>query len=301
MKVNINSTPQPQSAWLKMPDGSNLRYKFYPGTAPNKANVVLLQGRSTFIENYGEATKNWLDRGHSVWNFDLRGQGGSTRSTKHPKKLHLNDFEDYLLDLNYFLQELVLTQCQQVILFGISLGSHIGMRYLARAQKQIIAGIFLAPLLDVKIKPAKRFLLTNIVNLLSYLKLGEMYVPGYATDTIEPFDPNMCAKERYEDYQTSSNGYPEYTTGGPTIAWARALMSSIELQNKSSSHNICHTFLALSDKDSVVCNKAADKLVAKKSNIHVKTYKNCKHNILLSKDEVITQLWRDIDNFLLQT
>ena len=69
--------------------------------------MVLLQGRAEFVEKYGETVGDLGARGFAVYALDWRGQGRSGRVLKDPRKGHVVSYDDYLKDLDLFLERLV--------------------------------------------------------------------------------------------------------------------------------------------------------------------------------------------------
>ena len=69
--------PQAEVYPLKTPDGFELRgMKCGSG---ERGTIVLLTGRSDYMERYFETMRDLVARGFCVASFDWRGQGGSDR------------------------------------------------------------------------------------------------------------------------------------------------------------------------------------------------------------------------------
>ena len=130
-----------------------------PGGA--RGTVVLLQGRAEFIEKYGETVDDLRARGFAVYALDWRGQGRSGRVLKDSRKGHVVSYEDYLRDLNLFLERLVVAQAPRpIVVLAHSMGGHIVLRHRAehdsRAAPYFAAGIVLsAPMVNILMNPAE--------------------------------------------------------------------------------------------------------------------------------------------------
>ena len=62
-------------------------------------------------------------RGFAVATLDWRGQGLSERALRDPRKGHVGDFSEYELDLEAFMNEVVLPDCPPPIFaIGHSMG-----------------------------------------------------------------------------------------------------------------------------------------------------------------------------------
>ena len=78
-----------------------------------RGTVAIFGGRAEFIEKYFETIEQLLDRGLCVAALDWRGQGGSERQLKNPRKGHIDDFSLFERDLNAFVTEVLGPSCPQ--------------------------------------------------------------------------------------------------------------------------------------------------------------------------------------------
>src|SRR5262249_3752533 len=104
--VSIPANPVPEdvvSGTLKTSDGVELRYARWAPPPGQKGTVCLFQGRAEFIEKYFETVRDLRTRGFAVATLDWRGQGGSQRALKNPRKGYVRSFDEYHLDLETFI------------------------------------------------------------------------------------------------------------------------------------------------------------------------------------------------------
>ena len=73
--------------------------------------MCVFGGRGEYIEKYFEVIADLRRRGYAVATLDWRGQGGSIRSLKNPRKGHINDFAEFDRDLVRFMRDVVLPDC----------------------------------------------------------------------------------------------------------------------------------------------------------------------------------------------
>src|ERR1700754_1204026 len=102
--LSIPETPCPANAEafeLKTSDGVVLRVGRFkaPSDRPFKGTVCLFQGRGEFIEKYFEVIGELNERGFTVAALDWRGQGGSQRRLKDPRRGHIGQFTDFQTDM----------------------------------------------------------------------------------------------------------------------------------------------------------------------------------------------------------
>ncbi|MBY0422383.1 MAG: alpha/beta hydrolase, partial [Parvularculaceae bacterium] len=82
-------------------DGARLRAALFH--APDaRGGVVLMAGRSEFLEKYFEVVRELQARGLSVATMDWRGQGLSDRLLPEREKGHILDFGAFRADLRKF-------------------------------------------------------------------------------------------------------------------------------------------------------------------------------------------------------
>ena len=104
--VEIPENPAPLGGRvlaLRARDGARLRAALWtpPGA---RGTVVVLGGRGEFIEKYFEVIEELLSRGFAVAAMDWRGQGGSERALRNPRKGHVDDFALYLRDVQALVE-----------------------------------------------------------------------------------------------------------------------------------------------------------------------------------------------------
>ncbi len=69
--------------------------------------VLIMGGRAEFIERYSETIRELRRRGFHVASFDWRGQGGSDRLLRNPRKGHVRRFSDYRRDMDAVFAQLM--------------------------------------------------------------------------------------------------------------------------------------------------------------------------------------------------
>jgi len=157
--------------------------------------VLLLNGRTEFIEKYLEPVQELQRRGFAVWSLDWRGQGLSSRLLPNLLPGHAVSFGDHLDDLDLLLDRLVLPGLggqakggPPLVLLAHSMGGHLGARLLARRPGLFARAILSAPMMDFR---RKRGLTRQAVRLLAgaaCLVPGVAARPGPGTARLPPLD-----------------------------------------------------------------------------------------------------------------
>src|SRR3954453_11916686 len=92
-------------------DGVELRFARWDPAVIGKGTVCVFTGRGEFIEKYFETVRELRARGFAVAVMDWRGQGHSARQLPDPRKGHVESFSDYEIDVETFMQQVVLQNC----------------------------------------------------------------------------------------------------------------------------------------------------------------------------------------------
>jgi len=111
-------------------DGGPMRYaRWEPTRGPNRGTVCVFTGRGEFIEKYFEMVADLRRRGFEVAVMDWRGQGGSYRPLRNPRKAWVRDFSEYDRDLGCFMRQVVQADCPApYYAVAHSMGGHILLR-----------------------------------------------------------------------------------------------------------------------------------------------------------------------------
>lgn len=102
---------------------------------PSRATVVFLPGLSAPLEVYFETFSRLRAEGFNVLAMDWPGQGGSTRGSDDPQKIHATTLTGHVDALDLLLgQTLDGASSQPQLLVGLSMGAQLGTRLLARGE-----------------------------------------------------------------------------------------------------------------------------------------------------------------------
>src|ERR1700716_590747 len=225
--VSIPANPVPEdvvSGTIKTRDGAELRFARWAPPAGRKGTVCVFQGRTEQIEKYFETVRDLRDRGFAVATMDWRGQGHSSRRLRDPRKGYVRDFADFEIDVETFVQQVVLPDCPPpYFALAHSMGGAVMLR-IAHAGKRWFDRIVLsAPMIDL---PGHRTALPARV-LLRILRLagqGGRYIPGGngALTGTDSFVNNPLTSDpvRYARNAAILEEDPTLGIGSPAVAWA---------------------------------------------------------------------------------
>jgi lysophospholipase len=229
--VGIPENPIPGHAIITRvvtPDGVALRVARWRSTARRTLGTVLIvQGRAEFIEKYFETIVELRRKGFAVLAFDFRGQGGSDRQLADTRQGHVDDFLDYITDLNAVRDQVLFPSLPEPY-FALchSMGSSVLLQALELGEKCFDRVVLSAPLVGLK---DVRFpwLVRAVASALDFVALGTRYVPGGGATVIsqKPFPKNRLTSDpvRYRRIGQVLEAGPHLGIGDPTIRWVHAM------------------------------------------------------------------------------
>ncbi|HEX9905613.1 MAG TPA: alpha/beta hydrolase [Propylenella sp.] len=305
--VSIPSNPVPKGAVCDMvatEDGVELRYaRWPPNRSPVRGTVVILHGRTEFIEKYFEIVNDLRRRGFAVATYDARGQGGSSRLLRNPRKGHVRDFADYVNDFETIMQEVVLPDCPPpYYALGHSTGSAVALLSAERLRTQIDRMVLVAPLLSLARWSPR--LLARVTGFFMHFGLGEAYAPGAGATLIQtqPFagNPVTSDPDRYQRTLALIEANPSIGTGGPTLGWLNAAMRACcRLAEPDFASRVpMPVLMVLGGAESVVSNLAAEAFSRRVQTVAYLRVPGAHHEVLMERDELRDQFWIAFDAFI---
>jgi lysophospholipase len=287
---------------LTFPDGARIRVGRWRPSSETGQIVVLIHGRTEFLEKYEETIGELTARGFEVWSMDWRGQGLSARSLTNRQKGHIDRFDTYLKDLGHFLTEIVPATAAPVIL-AHSMGGHIVAR--AILGNQIVASrvILTAPMFDLPMAGLARIAAETIAKSAVTLGLGNLYAPG-ARD----YDPNRARfdgnaltndRTRFDGLNSALRENPDLALGGPTLGWVSAAFGSIkELRIASTASGTPTPVLVCSAMSDTVVSVTAQSDICQNAGWEQRRFENARHEILLETDSLRRDFWMAFEDFV---
>src|SRR5258707_4461101 len=223
----IPANPVPEDAVTRTvttPDGVELRFARWAPPPGRKGTVCLFQGRAEYIEKYYETVRDLRARGFAVATIDWRGQGMSGRTLRNSRKGYVRNFADYIVDLEIFVNEVVLPDCPPPFFaLGHSMGATILLTAAHRGHRWFDRMVLLAPM--IALPGARRSTATRAgVKVMRLMGLGGAYVPGGDSTVMaqRPFIGNLVTSDpvRYARNVAVLEAEPKLAIAFPTVAWA---------------------------------------------------------------------------------
>lgn len=287
-------------------DGYRLRYGIWivPADA-NRGTVVLLHGRTEFIEKHFETITDLLARGFSVFTIDWRGQGLSGPASGKPIKGHVGDYGEYVSDLGLFLRSKVEPLSQgPLYLLAHSMGAHLALRYCHDHPGFFERAALCAPLIQPETGPIPGVVTQLSARLASSLGLRTKCVPGrdkYRTaKKVFAGNPLTSDPGRYRIAADWIERNPDLAVGPPTIGWLDAMYRSIAEIHRPGYAGAIETqiLMAVGECDDVVSVTAARQYCDSLPHGRFVPLPHARHEILHETDEIRATLWAALDSFL---
>ena len=305
--ISIPANPVPEGAVtgvLKTPDGVALRFARWAPPQGRKGTLLVLPGRTEFIEKYFEVVGEARARGFAVAMIDWRGQGLSERALLDPRKGHVGSFAEYDVDLETFVREIVLPDCPPPLFaLGHSMGAAVLIRSAQKGRRWFDRVVLCAPMIALAGRAGARFAAVS-VRTLRLLGLGRSYVPGGGSTPLTslPFVGNVLSSDPVRHARTAAivDAEPMLGLGSPTVAWVDAAYRAMrEFSEPQYPERIRQPILIVAaGQDEVVSTPLTGKFATRlRVGSHL-VIAGARHEILMEQDRYRTQFWAAFDAFV---
>ncbi len=306
--VESAGNPLPQGArtgYFESPDGVRLRYALWPARQPpGKGTVCLFSGRGEFIEKYFEVISDLIERGFSVATMDWRGQGRSTRPLRNPRKGHVGSFDEFGLDLEHFIETIVLPECAPPFFaLAHSMGGNIVLKELSH-REWFNRAVLVSPLVGLSPHWVSYGTLKFIIEAANFFGFSGSFIPGGRSRPSEEtrFKNNVLTSDtgRLKRAQLILTADPALGLGSPTFGWMHAALKSIEeVQKDSFGETVAvPTLVVAAGHEQVVSYRAIETLCRKMPKGALVTIDGARHEIMMERDIYREQFWGAFDAFI---
>ncbi len=273
--------------------------------AKARGTVVVLGGRGEFLEKYEETIHDLLDRDFLVFSFDWRGQGLSSRETGKSILGHIDSFDEYLKDLEAFIDGIVVPGIvRPVVMLAHSMGGHLGLRYLAGQGDLFEKAVMTSPMVALKTNPIPPDLLYNATRIAVVLGLGKKQVPFTSGRNAYkgPFEGNILtsSRRRFDRNRDIIEKKPELLVDSLSFGWLKAAFDSMNTINQPGFSDKIKTPLMIiaAGNDRVVSNPAIKHLAESLPDANFHWLEKAEHEILQEKDSIREKFWFLFDQYI---
>ncbi|MEE9347565.1 MAG: alpha/beta hydrolase [Robiginitomaculum sp.] len=279
--------------------GVRLRVLVLPSNAVEaRGTIILVPGRTEFIEKYFETAESFRARGYAVLLMDHRGQGLSDRLLPDPLKSWVGSFDHYVDDLAFMVKTLEADLPRPHIIVGQSMGGAIALLGLISGHLDPDAAVINCPMLALYGLDTPPLTLT--VSILSHLGFSRRRLPFQpANEGIPvPFKGNKLTsdKTRYTRWRAYFDNAPRLRIAGPTYGWIRAADKAMRTIRRNAKKLKTPTLIVQTSMDTIVIPSAV-KEFAHMANTDFKMIKGARHETFLEQDQYRNQFFESFDDF----
>lgn len=289
-----------QAFWLRAADGVRLRAAIWPGG--NQGTVLLLPGRTEYIEKYGRAASDLALRGFTTVSIDWRGQGLADRPLADKMSGHVDDFSSYQKDLDALLKLADDHSLPRPYLFlAHSMGGCIALRGLMRGLP-VQAAAFTAPMWGISMAPWMRPLAMAVSTTAGWFGQAHRYAPGTTAKTYvleAPFTDNVLTTDAdmYDYMRSQAGAHPDLALGGPSMGWLNAAMSECNALSLMVSPDV-PALCALGTSERVVDTAPIHQRMRHWQNGRIDLYPTAEHEIMMETPAMRQRLFDSVaDHF----
>jgi lysophospholipase len=304
----IPSNPVPSNALVGSvvtPDGVTLRYtRWRPTARRTRGTVCVIQGRSECIEKYFETIVELRRRGFAVLAFDLRGQGGSQRLLADPRKGHVDDFDEYGVDIDTLVRKVMRPDMPPpYFALSHSMGAAALLLLLDKGGTPFDRAVLLAPLVGLH-DLAFPGLAKAAAGAFDFFAMGTSYIPGGGATALvtKPFAGNKLTQDpvRYRRMADIVGAFPHLGLGDPTIRWTLAMFDMFRrFRDRDFGHRIAvPNLMILPGADPLCATPAAEELAARLRACAMVLVPGARHELLTERDPFRQQFFAAFDAFI---
>ncbi|GAA0811651.1 alpha/beta fold hydrolase [Colwellia asteriadis] len=277
---------------------TRINYAYF-ATSPQQKCLIIVNGRNESYLKYQELSYDLTRQGFQVFLFDHRGQGLSERLLKSEYKGYVESFQDYVNDLNGFIDNVVTPHCQsKPYLLAHSMGGAIAARFMQDYPEKIQASVLSAPMLGFNTGAAPNVIARGLIKALNGFNRLVDDTPWYLISQqdyqVAKFADNELtqSKVRFKIFTELQEENPEIQLGGVTLQW---LVEGINAQ-KAIFSNITAlttpTIVLQAGEDTVIDNASQDYFCQKLHTVHPQScptskpvlIEGARHELFFEKD-----------------
>ncbi|HEH9440379.1 TPA: alpha/beta fold hydrolase [Aeromonas sobria] len=249
---------------FKSKDGVTIRYAALRQAKVDRA-ILIVNGRVESYLKYQELAWDLWRQGYSLYLIDHRGQGMSGRMLADPQKGYVDQFDDYVLDLKQFHDQIIMAdQPAKLFLLAHSMGGAISARYLERWPDDIKAAVLSSPMLGINLGGLPKWLAKGLATTIGTVGdwIGEPpYGPGQGGYQDHGFADNELthSQSRYQAFRQLYEQHPQIKLGGATAHWIYQGITGADAAIADAGAIKTPLLVLQAGNDSVVDNAAQDR------------------------------------------
>jgi lysophospholipase len=280
-----------------------IAYDIFPASN-EKGRVLFLTGRAEYYLKYRHFFNILNEKGFSVYAMDHRGQGASGRLLKEHQKGHVEKFDDFVEDADFFLKNFVMKECGislKPVSLSHSMGGAVSLLLGMKNPGLFKKMIFCSPMWGINFGKIPECVIYRLSQLFCYMGAGEKYALGKGDFNFDhPFENNGLTHdpERFNEQRSFLKENPDFLLGGPTNRWAFESVRMIRKLKSIPINTGCEVLLLQAGADPVVSNFHQNLIIKKIGHSTKIRIENSWHELLFEEKSIYFQAVNNILKFL---
>lgn len=298
-----NPIPQdPIVAPVRTSDGRLLRTARW-GARRARGSVLVAVGRSEFIEEYFAIVEHLRARGFDVVVFDWRGQGLSTRESRHARRGHVRSFSGYRRDLEAVQRQVLSSMPKPWFAFAHSMGASILLDQAHDGASPFERMVFSAPMIGLPLR--RQAVLRPLIRLTARLGLAQRTILGGSEKPVfalRPFENNILTsdKAQYRRLEACAMGLPKLAVGAPTYGW---VASAFDLMDRFAHPRYAvevttPILVVAAGADRIVDTAATERFAIRLKAGRCITLPHARHQVMMESEPILARFWAAFDAFI---
>lgn len=281
---------------FKNAQGMTIRY-FTMIKSSNTKSLVILPGRTEPATKYAEVIYDLRNKGFNIFIMSHQGQGESDRLLTDHERSYVVRFSDYVRDFTQFMDSVVKPEGNNLYLLSHSMGGAISVHYLAQNPTVFKKAVLVAPMLQINTDPYPESIARYYAKLLVSIGKGKQYAPGQPAYVRVPFEvnPTTHSEARYDAETEMLNKTPIFQMGGATSRWVHECLKATRYADRLPMKT---PVLLLQAGHDLIVRPSRQNKFCKASFCTLKPFFEAKHEILMEKDSIRNDAFKDIGSFL---
>ena len=282
-------------------DEVSIHYAQFIQQEAERPTIVIVPGRCESYLKYQELIFDLYHQGYNIFIIDHRGQGLSGRLLVNMNKGYVVNFQDYVDDLRYFIENIVTQRCcNKPYLLAHSMGAAIATRFMQDSSNAIKAAVISSPMLGfnsgllptviAEMMIAAKLALNNLIsNNPWYFFAQKDYSPvSFANNKL------THSTQRYQIFIDLYKKNKVIQLGGVTSHWLAQGIAAQKQIFAQLAQLKTPILLLQAGSDIVVCQRAQDDFCQQ---LHALQPQSCPKGIPSKLDGALHELFFEVDDY----
>lgn len=280
----------------------DLQYKSFE-VPDERAAIIIPPGHRTDMHEYSEPVYELGKEGYSLYTFDHRGQGSSPRLGKTSGVAHVDSFNDYVGDLETFINEVVKKKPHdRVYILGPSMGGLISTHLVLQNPDAADAIVAIAPAFGVNLKGIPKNVARVLLNSRIAMGMEKAYAPFVGDRTIYQWCKEAACFDTPHRMMVEVNKAiyaNREIMGGPSNRLTLELVSFSDAARNRAGDVKTPMLVFKAGADDVIPGRDIEKFIQDGSSVSTMTLNGANHVLLLEGDKIRNAMMSDMYRFLI--